>query len=181
MMTEKDTLQRAKAYIDSLANGINPLTGEPVAEDDVINNVNISRCLFYVAGVLNQVSEGQITSASRERKPKFHVDAEALERFDYSSTPIFVSELVKRISALSLDGNTRRLSPIRITTWLLQKGFFVEGYDESRKKAKFVTDAGKAIGIYQEERNGIHGRYFATLYTLDAQHFIIDNLEAILT
>ena len=45
-MTELEIMQRAKAYIDQLANGINPIDGTSVADSDVINNVRISRCLF---------------------------------------------------------------------------------------------------------------------------------------
>ena len=35
--------------------GINPLNGEKVKDDDLINNIRISRCLFYVNDVLNDI------------------------------------------------------------------------------------------------------------------------------
>ena len=54
-MNELETMQRAKMYIDNLANGVDPLTGEVISDDSVINNVRISRCLFYVSGVLEKV------------------------------------------------------------------------------------------------------------------------------
>ena len=54
-MTELETLKRAKMYVDKLANGVNPLNDEHVKDDDVINNVRISRCLFYVSSVLSKV------------------------------------------------------------------------------------------------------------------------------
>ena len=54
-MTELETMQHAKNYIDALANGIDPLTGEIIKDDSVINNVRISRWLFYVSDVLRQV------------------------------------------------------------------------------------------------------------------------------
>ena len=41
-----ELLKHAKEYIENMANGINPLTGESVKDDDLINNVRISRCLF---------------------------------------------------------------------------------------------------------------------------------------
>ena len=55
-MTELEIMQRAKAYIDQLANGINPIDGTCVADSDVINNVRISRCLFYVSDILKRVT-----------------------------------------------------------------------------------------------------------------------------
>ena len=36
-MTELETIQHAKNYLDKLAQGINPLTNEPVPEDELIN------------------------------------------------------------------------------------------------------------------------------------------------
>ena len=47
-MTDMEKLNTAKVWIEKLANGINPLNDEPVKEDDLINNVHISRCLFRV-------------------------------------------------------------------------------------------------------------------------------------
>lgn len=56
-MTELETMKRAKMYIDKLANGINPLDNTNVSEDDIINNVRISRCFFYISNILRQVIE----------------------------------------------------------------------------------------------------------------------------
>lgn len=41
-------VQHAKDYIDDLAKGVNPLTKQVIADDEVVNNVKISRCLFYI-------------------------------------------------------------------------------------------------------------------------------------
>ena len=67
-MTDLEMMQRAKQYIDSLANGYDPLSGKPVKDDDVVNQVRISRCLFYVSGVLQKVIDngGEI---QRKKKP----------------------------------------------------------------------------------------------------------------
>ena len=56
-MTEVEKIEYAKLYIEKLANGINPLTGQAVPDTDLINNVRISRCLFYVSDILRQVVE----------------------------------------------------------------------------------------------------------------------------
>lgn len=57
-MTEQEKLHRAKHYIDSLANGLNPLDGTLIPEQDVVNNVKISRCLFFVSDVLRKQLDG---------------------------------------------------------------------------------------------------------------------------
>ena len=44
-MTELETMQRAKMYLDKLARGIDPITDREMPEDAVLNNVRICRCL----------------------------------------------------------------------------------------------------------------------------------------
>ena len=75
-MTELETLMRAKMYVDKLANGVNPLTDEPVLESDVVNNVRISRCLFYVSSVLSKVID---KNQVRKLTDKFTEDTEFRE------------------------------------------------------------------------------------------------------
>lgn len=55
-MTQLEIIARAQMYLEKLANGVNPLTNEEVAENDVVNNVRISRCLFYTSGILKQIT-----------------------------------------------------------------------------------------------------------------------------
>jgi len=63
-----ELLKHAKEYIEKMANGINPLTGESVKDDDLINNVRISRCLFYVNDVLgNVLSNGGINNKKQKK------------------------------------------------------------------------------------------------------------------
>ena len=58
-MDEIEKIRYAKSFIDQLAQGVNPVDGIPVAEKDVINNVRITRCLFFVSDVLGKVCNGE--------------------------------------------------------------------------------------------------------------------------
>lgn len=40
-MTELDILRHAKGYLDKLADGVDPLTGEPVPADDIVRKEGI--------------------------------------------------------------------------------------------------------------------------------------------
>ena len=75
-MTELEIMQRAKMYVDKLANGINPLTDQPAPEGDTVNQVRISRCLFYVSDVLRRVIEngGQVGGGSAPLSALKHAD-----------------------------------------------------------------------------------------------------------
>lgn len=88
-MTEVEKIAYARNYIQKLANGIDPLTGKEVPDSDIINNVRISRCLFYVSDVLGQVVEnGGISPRKRKgHKQPFQLDHQAREAFRYSQAP----------------------------------------------------------------------------------------------
>ncbi len=70
-MTDLEIMQRAKMYMDKLANGINPLDDSTLSENDIVNNVRISRCLFYVSDVLRQVMENGGTAAKKNSQRGF--------------------------------------------------------------------------------------------------------------
>lgn len=65
-MTDQERLVYAKKYVEQMANGINPLNQQPIAEQDLLNNVHISRCLFFVSDVLQSVIEN--TTANRQNE-----------------------------------------------------------------------------------------------------------------
>ena len=111
-MTELEKIASAKTYIDKLANGINPVTDQMVPDADVINNVKISRCLFYVSDLLRQVVEngGISQPKAKTAKQPFQLDYEARKQFRYSEIPISISEIAKRMNELIPIENMQKLN-----------------------------------------------------------------------
>ena len=104
-MTELEKIAYAKTYVEKLANGINPVTDQPVPDSDSVNNIRISRCLFYVSDLLRQIVEkGGISQrkakTAKTAKVPFQLDYAARENFRYSETPIPISEITRRINEL---------------------------------------------------------------------------------
>jgi hypothetical protein len=184
-MTEPEKLKHAKNYIEMLANGINPLDGKPVPENDVINNVRLSRCFFYVADVLDKVATGSTgenaAPKKRVRKAPFALSLEQRERFEYSSRPISATEIAKRLTALIDTERMVQISQAAITSWLVSLGALVNISGPDDRMRKRPTPDGNALGISIEERVREDGTmYNVVVYDLNAQHFVIDNLDAIL-
>lgn len=76
-MTEKEKIAYAKTFIDKLANGINPIDDSPVSESDVVNNVRIARCFFFVSDILRQAIESDgAFSVKKAQKQDFDVTEE---------------------------------------------------------------------------------------------------------
>lgn len=174
-----ELLKHAKDYIEKMANGINPLTGENVHDSDIINNVRISRCLFYVNNILGEViSNGGITN-NKTKKIPFNISKDEINKYQYSDENLSISKIVKRINELVSNENMSKLKTTDVCNWLISVGLMIEGtlYD---KKVKRPTEKGKIIGMYVEHRIGTHGDYDIILYKKGAQKFIIDNIENLL-
>lgn len=180
-MTELETLERAKMYMEKLANGINPIDGTMIPDDDVVNNVRLSRCFFYVADVLRQVIDnGGVSPQRKPKKEPFTISIDQRSSFDYSTTPLPISEIASRINALSTHENMAPLGYSAIRDWLIALGMLEETLDGNGKPVKRPTPHGESIGIQLDARTGNNGPYFVIVYNLDAQHFILDNLDAII-
>lgn len=183
-MTELEKIERAKMYMDKLANGINPIDDTIVPDDDLINNVRLSRCFFFVSDVLRQVIENGETKSVVNKKPKkrpLEIPFEKRSQFSYSKIPIPASEIAKRINSLADNDNMKKLTYSGILTWLTEIGMMEWTVTPDGKRTKRPTKIGEETGISVEERMGNNGPYQVVVYNNDAQHFIIDNLDAILT
>lgn len=181
-MTELEKIAYAKTYIEKLANGINPLTNQAVPDDDIINNVRISRCLFYVSDILRQVVEnkGIPRPKNKSEKAPFQLDWEARGKFEYSEIPIPISEITHRINKLIQEEEMKKLSYKHIADWLIQAGFLRLVTGDDGKTVRRPTDDGINIGISTEERESSKGPYMVVVYNQAAQEFILDNLDAII-
>ena len=178
-MTELEKIEYAKSFIDKLANGINPLDDTVIKEDDVVNNVRLSRCFFYVSDVLRQVIENGGINKKKNGWLKFELSADQILNFAYSELPIPISEIAKRLNSLITEENMRKISHRDLTNWLLSIGMLFEHSSLDGKTSKRPTEQGSNIGISTEVRTGQIGEYTVVVYNKEAQTFIVDNLEAI--
>ena len=181
-MTELEKIERAKMYIDKLANGVNPLDDSLIPEGDVINQVRLSRCLFFVSDILRQVIENDGVSAKKAKKEKkipFDLPIEKRSSFDFSEHPIPISEIARRINALRDCENMQTFSYKGIMDWLSEIGLLDWAVTPDGKRTKRPTPQGAETGISVEDREGPKGPYQVVVYNLEAQHFILDNLDAV--
>ena len=180
-MTELEKMERARLYLDKLANGIDPLTDRELPDDTLLNNVRLARCFFYASDVLRRVIEngGEVQAAKRPKKQSFSLTLEQLTDFCFSASPISISDLVEKINAVIDTEKMKKLSTTAITNWLLEKGFLQEVAREDGKKSRRPTEQGHAIGLSTEDRVTVRGSFTVVLYNSDAQAFILDHLAAI--
>ena len=176
-MTELETMIRAESYIRKMVDGINPITNEPAADCDMVNNFRITRCLYYVSDILRQVidNDGVIKKKSSKKAEFFITDEQraALTEFD---RPAYASELAEKINAVTEINNCKKFAAKWVTEYFVSIGLLY--IDDDSKRA---TDSGAELGIISEKRRSsyTHREYWVNAYSPEAQRFIIDNIESI--
>lgn len=176
-MIDAEKTKVAKEWIMQLANGVNPLNNAPLNDSDIVNDVHISRCLFYVAEVLE--SSMQVKKShhpERHYECNFHMEPEETEHvalFDQTGITSFVREINKVIPT-----TMRPINVAQVQQWLLKEGYISELALSDDKNTRQATEKGNSIGIssaWKESQNG--RKYFATSYSIDAQKFILANIN----
>lgn len=177
-MIDIEKLNTAKVWIDKLANGINPLNDELVKDDDLLNNVHISRCLFYISELLGKMKAG--TSDERKGRNPFFLSAKDAVNIPISS-PNGIANFVKIVNGY-IPEDMKQLSPAIVIKWLRSEGFMQEFQKEDGHKTNLPTEKGNSIGITTEFKKNSEGlEYQRVVYSVETQRFILRNIESIAT
>ena len=178
-MTELEKMKRAKLYIDKLSIGINPIDDTYVTANDVVRNERISNCFKYISEVLFKQIE-------KENMPKkvnrlFFLPLEFRNSFEFSDSPIYGSEILRRINALVENLECKKLSSRVFFSSLVELGLIEDTVLNDGKIIRRPTDFGLSVGVITEHKIRPNGtEYFSVLYHRSAQQFILDNIDAII-
>lgn len=175
MASDTDQNKRIVAidWINKLANGINPLDGRTLPDSDIVNNVHISRCLFYVSHMLEDAGK-KTSSRQKQYELEFQLTPEIASKV-YIAESTGVTMFVKEINKV-IPENMQPLAASKVTRWLVSIGYLVEQQNSDGRNYKAPTELGMSIGMTSAWRDGSQGQYLAVSYDANAQHFILENL-----
>lgn len=174
-MADIEKIKIAKEWISKLANGVNPINGQELKDDDIVNNVHISRCLFFVSEVLGDTIS---RTKSKTYDLPFTMNAEDAKKVAITDRT-GISNFAKAINSV-IPENMKPLATTSIIGWLKGEGYMEEVAKDESHKTHLPTHKGNQIGISTEERDSYSGgKYISVVYNADAQRFILENIEAI--
>ncbi|MDO5448533.1 MAG: hypothetical protein Q4F70_02880 [Clostridia bacterium] len=179
-MTDLERMHTSKLYVDRLANGEDPISGEDLPADTVLNNVYLCRAFGFISSILDEViKNGGVVSAKNDIKKPFTITEEQRSKIRMSEEPVVVTSITNRISAV-LDRDVKRIAPFKVAEWLEKEGLLERVLSEDTGRYERVaTSAGEVIGIETKEATYKDMTIKKNYYNLNAQAFIIANLEAI--
>lgn len=138
-------------------------------------NLNAQR---FIRDHLSDIIEYSDAAPKRKSSMLFEITQEELAKFEFSETPLLISQITERINALKTSTNAAKLRATDITEWLLSIGI-LKVVSQNEKNCKLPSEIGIEMGVSVERRNGSNGEYSVALYNIEAQKFILDNLHAV--
>ncbi len=185
-MTELETIQYTRDFLDQLANGRNPADGSDIPAGDVVNQVRISRCLFYASTILGRLVErGGFEAFSRPaalpaNRAPFALSAEEAATFPFSERPLRFAEMLSRINGLTDSSKMKRLKAQAVSKLLLDHGLVEIGEDQYGTCAKLPTEKGDALGIDARGFPKPEGGFYTGLvFGIEAQRFVVDHMAEV--
>ena len=174
-MEEQEKLKRAQDIVRKLANGIDPIGGSGIEEDSVLNNVRISRCLFYVSDVLEQlIAKGGLSKALQKSKGKtFVYDAEKASAVRIEPRPVALSVILRNIRQAFTDCKAPTFK--QMAELLKAKGILMDNPDGGTRYVAAPRAA--ELGVWTELGTTAAGQdYWRTLYDDAGQRLVIASL-----
>ena len=174
-MIDLSKLRTAKDWVQKLANGINPLTSESVKEDDVVNNVHISRCLFFVSEMLEKV---EMSESAPKKGKAFWMSAKEAEQIVLSA-PCGIAQFARKVNEF-IPMDMKPLTAAMVIKWLRNNGYLYEANIDEKHKTNLPTEKGVQLGITVMVQQNPDGKdYRKVLYDISAQKLMLSNIEAI--
>ena len=178
----EDEVFTAEKYLRNLASGRTPLDGEELEEENVLREPEVVKALELSADLLGAyLRNGGFNMVRPKRLRPFSMTNEAREKIEVSESPVGVMTLANNIAkVLPYDMKTVRYT--NICNWLQYIGALEWVVLETDARKRLATPLGETLGLKNVERTGRDGqKYRTTVYTEEAQRFILDNLEGIMT
>ena len=183
-MNEKEKLEYTKAFIDKLANGINPIDNSIIPENDLFNNVRISRCMHYISSLLDKAIKNCDTEnistnkKSNSNKPIFFA-VDDLKTFVFSAVPVPVNYLTKQLNNILKSKDMIRLHQRNIKDYMLKLGYLELQENQYGVSTARPSQRGIELGLGLTTIENSRGDSIAITYNTNAQRFILENINKI--
>lgn len=182
-MTRLQMILKAKAFLEFMADSIDPTTQESV-EDSLLEKQEVKEMLRYAVSLLNELiaNNGEVINVTAPIE--FQVERIDKKLIAVSDQPIQISGLVNRINKQVDKTKMGLFKQSLLTEWLLHNGYINKDKRPVLKNeiVYTATSSSNDIGILEQDKiNSETGEIKKTVVlTKKAQEFIVDNLENIL-
>ena len=173
---EKSYLYQAQKYLEALGNGSDPVTGEKLSADTVLNRTEFARVFLNVSSFISEYLDRPAPADSSLRP--FDPKAADLSAFTPVNKPVSLSVIIKNINSVSDLSAMQPLDFRQVRSWAIRSGL-LEKTEYNGKFCWTATKEGEGFGISSVGRTYNNEDCMVTLYDRNAQQYIADNLQSI--
>lgn len=174
-------LDVAIKYVERIADGCNPVNNVPLENDDILNNPNIIRCMYFIKDVLEEVRRnGGMIGGKAGKEPALPFPVEVLDNFIYVEDKS-ITHVLNQIYEPIVDMNVKKVSVTKVTAALKEEGYLLdEPNPETGKTRKVPSMRGTELGIYTVKRE-YNGRiYESVTYNKNAQEHVVELIRKLI-
>ena len=167
-------LDVAIKYVERIADGRNPVNNVPLENNDILNNPNIIRCMYFIKDVLEEVqNNGGVIGGKSGKEPALPFPIEILDRFSYVEDKS-ITHVLNQIYEPIAESNIKKVSVTKVTAALKDDGYLLDELNpETGKTRKVPSVKGKELGIYMLEREYNGRMYQSVTYNRNAQEYVV--------
>lgn len=171
-------LDVAIKYVERIADGYNPVNNAPMGKDDMLNNPNIIRCMYFIKDVLEEVRDNDGIIGGKKGKPvAMPFPTEILDEFQYKEDQS-ITHVLNQIYEPVEGMNVKKFSATKVTSVLKEEGYLVDERNPGTGKTRKVPSTkGEELGIYVVEREYNGRMYQVVTYNQNAQEYIVEILK----
>ena len=157
--------KEALCFLECLAKGFNPFTGEELEEESAFNDVRIVRKLYELRDYLNEAIE----DVKVKKSPFILKTKEGIV-----NGPMNISAFIDKINEVNLEENMKKFTRTAVMDWLFDNEYLTQEDDKKR-----ITEKGENAGIYVDHRVSMYGKdYEVILYPPELLNHILDLIES---
>ncbi|HZJ99836.1 MAG TPA: hypothetical protein VFC79_07505 [Tissierellaceae bacterium] len=177
MLNDIEKIEKAKIIIQKIANGTNPINGEAIEGDILLNDPRISRCLYFVSEVLDNVIKGNYSNRNIR---EFVITEQQKLNVVFTDGNIGVNEIAKCINQQINTLLSKKTSGAAINNGLKRMGILSEAISTEGKKRTTTNENSHVYGFQLERRNYNGNEYDMVAIDDKGKKFILDNIEEIM-
>lgn len=171
-MEQNEIKEKYLKILEKLANGINPIDNTALPDDSPINNIEISRALYFALTNIKYETKTPL------KKKYFYIEEDKLANYEFLQDGAYLSQIIENLNKLIDETKVRKLSRTKMVKWLVYIGILTTIQSDGQKaKRHMPTEYGLSLGLEIVPLIDKYGNHFdAVKYPLSMQQFILDNL-----
>lgn len=179
MVDEFEKMEKAKNVLLKISKGVDPLSGEAIAENNFLNDPRIIRCFYFVTEVLDNVIQG-VYRKTGSRLPDFIITPEQKQRVTFPEGKIGVNEFSRQINQYIDTNASKKLTGMEFNKKLKKMGILTDKIIENGKTRTVINPNSAKYGLEMENRKYNGMEYEMVVINDQGKKYLLDNIETIM-